>query len=105
MNGGPSAVESSVATSVQIFDNPAEQRYEAQVDGAVAGRAYYELTPGRIVFLHTEVDPAYEGRGIGSMLAKDALDDARSKGLRVVARCPFIARYIREHPEYQELVR
>ena len=104
MNRGPSAVDSSVAESVQIFDNPAEERYEAQVHGAVAGRAYYESAPGRIVFLHTEVDPAYEGRGIGSLLAKDALDDARSKGLRVVARCPFIARYIREHPEYEDLL-
>ena len=89
---------------VQVFDNPAEERYDAQVDGAVAGRAYYELQPGRIVFLHTEVDPEYEGRGIGSLLAKDALDDVRSKGLRVVPRCPFIARYIREHPEYQDLL-
>jgi hypothetical protein len=90
--------------SVQIFDNPAKERYEAQVDGAVAGKAMYELKPGRIVFLHTEVDPAYEGRGIGSLLAKDALDDARAKGLRVIARCPFFARYIREHPEYQDLL-
>ena len=89
---------------VQVFDNPAEERYEAQVDGAVAGRAYYELQPGRIVFLHTEVYPEYEGRGIGSLLAKDALDDVRSTGLRVVPRCPFIARYIREHPEYQDLL-
>jgi hypothetical protein len=92
-------------SSVQVFDNPEEERYEAQVDGTVAGEAYYELQPGRIVFLHTEVDPAFEGRGIGSLLAKDALDDVRSKGLRVVPRCPFIARYIQEHSEYQDLVR
>ena len=93
-----------MTAQVQIFDNAAEERYEAQIDGAVAGRANYQLEPGRVVFLHTEVDPAYEGRGIGSALAKDALDDVRSKGLRVVARCPFIARYIREHPEYQDLL-
>jgi len=91
-------------STVQVFDNPAEERYEAQVDGAVAGEAYYKVAPGRITFLHTEVDPEFEGRGIGSLLAKDALDDARKKGLRVVARCPFIARYIREHPEYQDLL-
>jgi len=105
MNRGSPAVDEFMAgASVQVFDNPAEERYEAQVDGTVAGRSYYELEPGRIVFLHTEVDPAYEGRGIGSLLAKDSLDDVRSKGLRVVARCPFIARYIREHPEYQDLL-
>jgi len=90
--------------SVQIFDNPAEERYEAQVDGAVAGTASYVLEPGRITFLHTEVDPAYAGRGIGSLMAKDALEDVRKKGLRVVARCPFFARYIREHAEYQDLL-
>jgi len=91
--------------SVTVIDKPDEGRYEALVDGAVAGSAFYHLTPGRIVFLHTEVDPAYEGHGVGSRLAREALDDARSKGLRVVPRCPFIARYIREHPEYQDLVR
>jgi predicted GNAT family acetyltransferase len=92
------------ADQVQVFDNPAEGRYEAQLDGKLAGEAFYELQPGRIVFVHTEVDPTFKGRGIGSLLAKDALDDARSKGLRVVARCPFIARYISEHPEYQDLL-
>ena len=105
MNHRASAVDVDVAgTTVQIFDNPAAERYEAQVDGAVAGEAFYKLDPGRIVFLHTEVDPEYEGRGIGSLLAKDALEDARAKGLRVVARCPFFARYIRHHPEYQDLL-
>jgi len=91
-------------STVQVFDNPAEERYEAQVDGAVAGEAYYKVAPGRITVLHTEVDPEFEGRGIGSLLAKDALDDARKKGLGVVARCPFIASFIREHPEYQDLL-
>lgn len=91
-------------SSVQVFDNPAEERYEARVDGKLAGEAFYASQPGRIVFQHTEVHPEFEGRGIGSLLAKDALDDVRGKGLRVVARCPFIARYIREHPEYRDLL-
>jgi uncharacterized protein len=94
-----------MAEHVQIFDNPEEERYEARVDDKLAGAAFYELEPGRIVFLHTEVQPAFEGRGIGSLLAKDALDDVRSKGLKVIARCPFISRYIRDHAEYQDLVR
>jgi hypothetical protein len=89
---------------VQVFDNPAEDRYEAQLDGKLAGAAFYELKAGRIVFLHTEVPQAFEGRGIGHLLAKDALDDVRSKGLKVIARCPFIAKYIREHSEYQDLL-
>ena len=90
--------------TVEVVDNPAEDRYEVRVDGKLAGAAYYHLRPGRIVFLHTEVDPSYEGHGVGSRLAMEALDEARSKGLRVVPRCPFVARYIREHPDYQDLV-
>jgi uncharacterized protein len=89
---------------VDVVDNPAEDRYEARVDGTVAGSAFYHRTPGRIVFLHTEVDPAYEGHGVGSRLAQVALDNVRARGLRVVARCPFFARYIRHHPEYQDLL-
>lgn len=90
--------------SVQVSDNPAEERYEARVDGELAGVVVYELKPGRVVFLHTEVQPAFEGHGIGSILAKDALDDVRSKGTKVVARCPFISRFIREHSDYQDLL-
>lgn len=90
--------------NVDVVDNQSEERYEAQVDGKVAGAAFYELRPGRIVFVHTEVDPAYEGHGIGSALAKNALDDARSKDLHVIARCPFIAHYIEAHPGYRDLL-
>ncbi|HEV3354374.1 MAG TPA: GNAT family N-acetyltransferase [Acidimicrobiales bacterium] len=91
-------------STVDVVDNPDEERYEVLVDGKRAGSAFYDLKPGRIVFLHTEVDPAYEGRGVGGRLAQVALDDVRAKGLRVVARCPFFARYIRHHPEYQDLL-
>lgn len=103
MNGRAPVVDNRVTGDIEIVDNPSEERYEARVDGELAGAAFYDLKPGRIVFVHTEVQPAFEGHGVGSRLAKGALDGARSKGLRVVARCPFIARYIREHPEYQDL--
>jgi predicted GNAT family acetyltransferase len=91
-------------STVDVVDNPDEERYEVLVDGKLAGAAFYDLKQGRIVFLHTEVDPAYEGHGVGSRLAQVALDNVRARGLRVVARCPFFARYIRHHPEYQDLL-
>jgi uncharacterized protein len=87
-----------------VTDNAGARRYELQIDGEVAGVALYELEPGRIVFTHTEVMPAFEGRGVGGQLAKSALDDVRSRGLKVIARCPFIAEYIRRHPDYADLL-
>ena len=69
---------------ITIADNPAEQRYEARCDGELAGFAQYRLEPGTIVFIHTEVDPAFEGHGVGSRLAAGALDDVRARGLTVV---------------------
>jgi uncharacterized protein len=88
----------------EIIDNRAEDRYELRIDGELAGIAVYRLAPGRIVFTHTEVAPEFEGHGVAGRLAQFALDDARARGLQVVARCPYIADYIRRHPDYQELL-
>jgi predicted GNAT family acetyltransferase len=64
----------------------------------------YLQSPGRIVFVHTEVPPELRGRGIASELARRALDYARREGLRVVVQCPFVAGYLRAHPEYADLL-
>ena len=90
--------------SVEVADNPAESRYEVSVDGEFAGAAVYRLEGDRIVFLHTETDPAREGQGLGSRLARGALDDARARKLAVLPLCPFIAGWIERHPEYADLV-
>ena len=93
-------------SEVEVTDNPAENRYEARVDGELAGFAAYHLTRSSIVFTHTEVDPAFKGRGVGSALARFALDEVRAKGERdVVPVCPFIHGWIDDHPEYADLVR
>jgi hypothetical protein len=92
---------------VRIVDNPAEQRYEAHLNGRVAGISEYTLEPGasQITFVHTEVDPAYEGKGVGSRLAAGALADVRARGLTVVAECPFIGAYLRRHArDYEDIV-
>jgi predicted GNAT family acetyltransferase len=86
--------------------NETEQRYEARVDGELAGFAEFELGGDRIVFTHTEVDDRFEGQGVGSKLARFALDDVRERGgLRVVPRCPFIKTWIDKHPDYADLLR
>jgi predicted GNAT family acetyltransferase len=91
-------------TDTEVVDVPDEGRYELRLGGHLVGLAAYRRRNGRIAFVHTEVDESCEGRGFGSRLAAAALDDARSKGLVVVPLCPFIARYIDRHPEYEELV-
>ncbi|MET8574081.1 GNAT family N-acetyltransferase [Streptomyces sp. NPDC005012] len=82
-----------------------EGRWEAHADGGtrVAGLARYIRTPDMIAFTHTEVDPAYEGQGIGSALVRASLDDARAQGKKVLPVCPFYAGWIDRHPEYHDL--
>jgi predicted GNAT family acetyltransferase len=87
-----------------VVDNPAQLRYEVHVGDALAGFAAYRLEPGTIVLVHTDVDPAFEGRGLGGRLVRGALDDIRARGLLVVPLCPFAASYVRRHPEYAGLV-
>jgi uncharacterized protein len=87
-----------------VVDAPEAGRYEARFGDEVAGFAEYTLDGDQIVFTHTEVDPAYEGEGVGSRLAQAALDDARARGLTVVPRCPFIRGWIARHPAYEDLV-
>lgn len=92
--------------AVEVGDAPGAKRYEARVDGKseVAGIAEYIRTSELVAFVHTEVSPEYEGRGVGAALARTALDEARAANLRVLATCPFIAGWIARHPEYQDLL-
>ena len=91
-------------TEPQIADNPQQHRFEARLDGELAAQAQNRLQGDTIVFTHTEVDPRHEGKGLGSRLAKHALDDVKGRGLKVVAQCKFIAAYIERHPEYTALL-
>lgn len=90
--------------SPDVHDHRQLSRYEARVEADLAGIAAYELGEGRITFTHTEVEDAYEGQGVGSALARHALDDARSRGLAVRPLCPFIKGWIDRHPDYADLV-
>jgi predicted GNAT family acetyltransferase len=87
----------------EVKDNPEKNQFELIIDGHVA-LAAYRLKPGVITFTHTEVPKELGGRGIGSQLAKGALDQARARGLKVVPLCPFIKAYIEKNPAYQDLV-
>jgi uncharacterized protein len=85
--------------------NPAEHRYEAHIDGELAGFAEYQLTDAMVVFTHTEVFEKFEGHGVGSALARFGLDDVRADGTRkVMPLCPFIKGWIQRHRDYVPLV-
>jgi predicted GNAT family acetyltransferase len=85
-------------------DNPDVHRFELRSGEEVLGFIDYQLATGTIVLVHTEVDEAHSGKGYAATLARSALDEARSRGLRVVPSCPNVASYIRKHPEYADLV-
>ena len=91
--------------NVEVRNNPTEYRFEVWADGELAGYTQYGLGRGQIAFVHTKVYEAYEGLGLGSRLARAALDDARDRGLVVVPFCPFIAGFIERYlDEYRDLV-
>ena len=93
----------SEITALSVRNNEEAGRFEIDVDGEIAVSNYI-IRGKTIYFTHTEVPSAAEGRGIGNILARAALDYARANRLRVVPRCKFIAAFIKRHPEYQDLV-
>jgi predicted GNAT family acetyltransferase len=94
----------SDAMAPTVTDVSDRRRFEIEVDGAVLGFAEYRRRPGVITFLHTEIDPAHEGEGLGTLLVKAALDTARAEGLAVLPYCPFVRGFIDRHREYLDLV-
>jgi len=93
-----------MAGEVVVRDNPSELRYEMFVDGKPAGSIRYRRLPGVVALVHTEVEPEFEGHGLGGRLVEGALTDIRRRGLRVVPICPFVSSYLDQHPEYRDLI-
>lgn len=91
------------AQEPRVENRPHDGQYVVELDGHTAF-LNYELRGRTMIMTHTEVPPEFEGRGIGSFLVKTVLDDARSKDLAVVPVCPFVRSYIRDNPEYRDLV-
>ncbi|MBW8826193.1 MAG: N-acetyltransferase [Acidobacteria bacterium] len=88
-----------------VDDNPERSRYELKIDGHVVGVADYQRDgENRLVFPHTEIDGSRRGQGLGAVLVKAALDDVRSQGKQIIARCWYVAEFIDLHPEYRDLL-
>jgi predicted GNAT family acetyltransferase len=90
--------------STAVTNNTSLHRFELAIDGHIAF-AEYTLASDIITFVHTVVPPELAGRGVGSQLARGALDAVRAQGLKVVAQCPFIAAYIAKHADYHDLLK
>jgi uncharacterized protein len=91
-------------SEIEVTDNPSESRFEIRTGGELAGFADYRRKPGLIAFIHTEIDDRFEGQGLGSELARSALDAVRAEGAEVLPFCPFISGWIGKHPDYADLV-
>jgi uncharacterized protein len=87
----------------EVVNNEKLSRFEVVLDGRHAF-TQYGITGDGIVFSHTEVPRELEGRGLGSLIVRTALDHARAAGRKVIPFCPFVAGYIQRHAEYQDLV-
>ena len=84
---------------MSVKHNASLFRYETETEHGLAV-AIYRQQGDSLIFTHTEVPPADEGKGIGAKLVRAALDDARRRGFRIVPACSFVAAFVRRHPEY-----
>ena len=89
--------------TLNIINNEQRQQFQLEVEGELASLEY-RLYEGMIMLMHTEVPAALGGRGIGSALAEYALNYARANHLPVKVYCPFVATYVKRHPEYHDII-
>ncbi|MDC6387654.1 GNAT family N-acetyltransferase [Maribacter sp. PR1] len=88
---------------LKVTDNPSKKRYEAVVDDSLVFIEYIK-TKEKIYLTHTEVPSALEGKGIGSSLVLEVLEDVERQDLTLIPLCPFVALYLKKHPEWKKLV-
>ncbi|WP_373319774.1 GNAT family N-acetyltransferase [Rugosimonospora africana] len=90
--------------NITVRDNPEQHRYEAVADDAVAGIIQYrDRHDGARVFLHTETMPDFAGKGVASVLVRQALEMERERRQMVVPVCPFVSAFLERHPEYKDV--
>lgn len=91
-------------TSLEVRDNPGRHRFEIDLGDGSFAFAEYTLPAGKIMFTHTEVPEAHEGKGVGTSLIRFALGEARTRRLQVIPICPFVAAYMQKNAEVQDLL-
>ncbi|WP_246595424.1 NAD(+)/NADH kinase [Actinoplanes auranticolor] len=101
---GSAQVGSGDASDATVVDSFEQSRYEILLGGELAGVLHYRRHSGQVELAHTEIDQAFEGRGLAGRLASAALEDARGRSTPVVVTCPFVSGYLERHPEYRDLL-
>ena len=96
--------QATASPTVTVTRSADRRRYEASLGGTVAGFVDYQETSELVVLTHTEVDPSFEGRGVGSALARAALDDVRERRLKALVVCPFILGWLRRHHDHVDVL-
>lgn len=89
----------------KVKNNEELSQFEAELDGEKALVGYRAEADGTLNLLHTEVPEKFEGKGVGSRLVKQTLEQIKAEGNKIVPSCPFVAKYIERHPEYESLVK
>lgn len=89
---------------ITLADNPDRHRFELRIGPDVAAFSEYNVVKGALLFTHTEVSAAFEGKGLGGQLVAFALDEVRRRDLHAIPACPFVAAFIRKNPEYLDVV-
>lgn len=87
----------------EVIDNELARQFEARIDGHLA-KVEYMMGADRIFLTHTEVPPALEGKGIASTLVEKVLQIVETRKLKMVPLCPYVATYLRKHPEWKRLL-
>jgi NAD+ kinase len=92
------------ATDAAVVDSFEQSRYEILLGAELAGVLHYRRRTGYVELSHTEIDQAFQGRGLAGRLAAAAFADARSRHGKVQVTCPFVSSYLQRHPEFSDLV-
>lgn len=93
-----------VGAMAEVRDIPDARQYEITVDGEHAGLIDYVDTEGQRILYHTEIDDKFGGQGLAGTLVEQALADTRAAGKRIVPVCPYIAKYVKRHHDYDDIL-
>jgi predicted GNAT family acetyltransferase len=93
-----------MAPELMVRKNTDARTYDAMVDGQEVGTLVYELKGSMAVISHTVIEPEYRGRGLGSELVRQALDDIRGQGMTVSNFCGFVSTFMEKNPDYADLL-